>query len=144
VKLKLAAVEFVGFEGFAVIVVSGGVRSTVHVKTAGVGSVFPAGSVARTWNVWLPSTRLEYALGLVQAPNPPPSSWHWKELPASVDVKLKLAEVAFVGFEGFAVMEVSGAPVSTTQVWTAAEASRFPAASTARTWNVWLPAAKPV
>ena len=33
---------------------TGGVVSVVQVKLAGVGSVFPAGSVARTWKVWLP------------------------------------------------------------------------------------------
>ena len=51
VKLKLAEVEFVGSEGPTVIVVSGAVRSTVHGWLAGVASVFPAGSVARTSNV---------------------------------------------------------------------------------------------
>jgi hypothetical protein len=29
----------------------------VHVELAGVASVLPAASVARTWNVWLPATR---------------------------------------------------------------------------------------
>ena len=48
VKLKLALVEFVGLVGVAVIVVSGAARSTVQVKDAGVASVFPAGSIART------------------------------------------------------------------------------------------------
>jgi hypothetical protein len=56
VKLKLGAVELLGFAGLEVIVVSGGVVSIVHVKLAGVRSVFPAGSVARTWKVWLPGT----------------------------------------------------------------------------------------
>jgi hypothetical protein len=59
VKLKLAAVEFVGLGGLAVIEVSGGAMSIVHVYEAGVASVFPAGSVARTSNVWLPGTRPE-------------------------------------------------------------------------------------
>ena len=57
VNEKLALVEFVGFAGFAVIVVSGAVVSTVQVKLAGVASVFPAASVAFTWKVWLPSAR---------------------------------------------------------------------------------------
>ena len=39
------------------IVVSGAVRSTVQVWLAGVASVFPAGSVARTWKVWLPAVK---------------------------------------------------------------------------------------
>ena len=33
----------------------GGVRSTVHVRPAGVESTFPAASRARTWNVCVPS-----------------------------------------------------------------------------------------
>ena len=58
-KLKLGPVTFEGFAGADVIVVSGAVRSTVHVWLAGVPSVFPTGSVARTWNVWLPATKAE-------------------------------------------------------------------------------------
>ena len=37
----------------------GAVASIVQVKEAGVGSTFPAASVARTWKVWLPSARPE-------------------------------------------------------------------------------------
>ena len=55
-KLKLGAVEFVGMAGPAVIVVSGAARSTVQVWLAGVAGV-PAGSVARTWTVWLPAAK---------------------------------------------------------------------------------------
>jgi hypothetical protein len=56
-KLKLGPVTLDGFVGADVIVVSGAVRSTVHVWLAGVPSVFPAGSVARTWKVWLPAVK---------------------------------------------------------------------------------------
>jgi hypothetical protein len=48
----------------------------------------------------------------VQAAKPAPSRLHWKLLPASVDVKEKLALVRFDGFGGCAVMVVSGAAVS--------------------------------
>jgi hypothetical protein len=48
VKLKLAPVLVVGDTGLAVIVVSGGIRSTVHEKLAGVKSMLPAPSAART------------------------------------------------------------------------------------------------
>ena len=41
------------------MVVSGAAVSTVHVNCAGEPSVFPAGSVARTLKVWLPSARPE-------------------------------------------------------------------------------------
>jgi hypothetical protein len=102
--------------GLAAIDVSGGEMSTVQVKLAGVGSVLPAGSVARTWKLWLPSASPEYGFGLEQLENPPPSSWHSKLLPLSVEEKEKLAAVEFVGLAGFAVIEVSGAPVSIVHV----------------------------
>jgi hypothetical protein len=55
VKEKLALVWLVGFAGVAVIDVFGGPVSTVQVWLAELASVFPAGSVARTSKVWLPS-----------------------------------------------------------------------------------------
>ena len=58
-KLKLAAALFVTVGGVLVNVVSGAVRSMVHVTLAGEASVFPAPSVARTWKVWLPAARPE-------------------------------------------------------------------------------------
>ncbi len=48
---KLGAVSFEGSLGCAVMVVSGAAASTVQVKLAGVGSVLPAASVARTSKV---------------------------------------------------------------------------------------------
>jgi hypothetical protein len=44
-------------DGPAVIVVSGAMVSTVHIRLAGVPSTFPAASVARTWKVWLAFVR---------------------------------------------------------------------------------------
>jgi len=55
VNVKVALVTFVGFAGADPILVSGALVSIVHVYEAGVGSVFPAGSVARTWKVCVPS-----------------------------------------------------------------------------------------
>src|SRR5262249_39189345 len=60
-------------EGPEVIVVSGDVASTVHVRSAGVGSLLPARSVARTRNVCEPSTSPVYVVGELQGPNAPPS-----------------------------------------------------------------------
>ena len=80
----------------------------------------------------------------MQAPKAAPSSLHSKVDPASVDVKLKLAEVEFVGSAGPAVIVVSGADRSIVHVWLAGVPSVFPAGSVARTSNVWLPAVKPV
>ena len=56
-KLNDAEVLLVGFDGLLLIVVFGAVASMVQVKEAGVGSTLPAPSIARTWNVWLPSSR---------------------------------------------------------------------------------------
>jgi hypothetical protein len=144
VNSKLALVEFVGFTGDDVIVVLGGPVSTVHVRAAGVGSVFPTASVARTCTVWLPSARPVYVLGLVQAANAPASSLHWNVLLASVEVNEKLALVAFVGLTGPSVIVVSGAVASTVHVKLAGVASVLPAGSVARTSNVWEPSVRPV
>ena len=57
VKLNEALVELVKEGGFAVMVVYGAAVSTVHVYEAGVASVFPAESVARTLNMCEPSAR---------------------------------------------------------------------------------------
>ena len=56
-KEKSASAELLGSLGCAVIVVFGAAVSTVQVKLAGVGSVLPAASVARTWKVCEPSER---------------------------------------------------------------------------------------
>jgi hypothetical protein len=55
--------------------------------------------------------------GLVQALNPPPSSWHWKVKLAggvtlSDPVKVKVAEVLLLGLVGLPVIVVSGGVVS--------------------------------
>src|SRR5205085_1494571 len=79
VKLKLAAAlaETDSGAGPSVMLVVGGVVSTVQVRGAGVGSALPAWSIARTWTVWLPSARgPARGSGLVQAANAASSSWH--------------------------------------------------------------------
>ena len=64
--------------------------------------------------------------------------------PASFEVNEKLALVAFVGLFADAVIAVSGAVVSTTQVNDAGLGSMFPAESMARTSNVCEPSESPV
>ena len=83
-------------------------------------------------------------MGLEQAANALPSSEHSKMLPASVPVKLKVALVPLVSASGLVVMVVSGAVMSMVHVKAAGVASTLPAVSMARTWKVWLPAARPV
>ena len=58
-----------------------------------------------------------------------------------MDVKLKSALVELLGSDGFAVMEVFGAAVSTVQVKLFGVDSTLPAASVASTSKVWLPSA---
>ena len=65
-------------------------------------------------------------------------------LPASLDVKAKLALVLLVAAGGLEVMLVSGSVLSITQVKLAGVGSVLLAASVARTSKVCVPAAKPV
>src|SRR5205823_956236 len=98
--------------------------------------------VARTENVCEPSVRPASAFGLVHAAYAAPSSLHSNVAPASL-VNEKLGAALFEGSLGFAVSVTTGAEVSIVQVY-AVEAPVFPAASVARTENVWLPAASAV
>jgi hypothetical protein len=75
--------------------------------------VLPTASVAATVNVWLPAVRPLYAFGLVQLAAAPPSIVQLNVLPASVEVKEKVALVWLVGLAGCAVIDVFGAVVST-------------------------------
>ena len=119
----------VGFAGVAVMLVFGGVVSTVHVLAfAGDLSMFPAGSVARTWNECFPSTKVSEVHGLVQDANTPLSTLHSKVLPASVEVKEKVAIGLFVNVGGLEVMVVFGAFVSIVQSKLAGVGSVLPPA----------------
>ena len=66
-----------------------------------------------------------------------------KVVPASVEVKLKLAEALATVPEGPAVMDVSGTTVSTIHVRLAGEGSVKPEGFVARTWKVCEPFANP-
>src|SRR5437660_8921349 len=55
----------------------GAVRSSSHVNEAGVPSVLPAASSARTWKVCVPSAGVASACGVVHVVHEPPSSLHW-------------------------------------------------------------------
>ena len=56
-KEKSAFAELLGLFGCAVIVVLGAAVSIVHVELAGLASVLPAPSEARTSKVWEPALR---------------------------------------------------------------------------------------
>jgi hypothetical protein len=115
-KEKLAPVAFVGSPGWAVIVVSGAAVSIVQVKVAGVASVLPAASVARTSKVRAPSARSVNEWGLEQALQAPPSRRHSKVEPPSLEVNEKLGSFELVGSLGCAVIVVFGAVASIVQV----------------------------
>ena len=110
--------------------------STVQLRVAGVGSVFPAASVARTSKTCAPSESSVYVAGEEQPAKVPAPSRHSNVEPVSLEVKLKAAEVEFVGSAGAEPIVVFGAVVSTVHVSVAGEASALPAWSTARTWKV--------
>src|SRR3954454_10855996 len=98
------------------IVVWGFVTSTVKLWLAGVASVFPAPSVARTSNVCDPSLRTLVVNGLEQLWKGSESTRHSKLEPLSVEWKAKVGVASFVGPKGPESMIVSGATVSTAQV----------------------------
>ena len=107
--------------------------STVNVRMAGVWSVLPAASVARTLKVWAPSVRPVRVCSEVQAAQLPWSSWHWNVAPASLE-KRNAAVVVVIVPVGPASIVVWGAVVSTVNVRVAGVGS-VPAPVTARTWN---------
>ena len=73
--------------GALVIVVCGGVASTVKDALAGVGSTSPAALTARTSNVCAPSASAVYCCGLAQDTHGAPSRAHWKVSSASLPWK---------------------------------------------------------
>ena len=132
---NVAEVESVVPDGPAVIVVSGGVLSTVHECSAGLGSGLPDPSIARTRNVWAPLPSPEYAVGEEQAANDAPSTLH-SNVAGSLAMNSKCAHVSRVVPDGWAeVIVVSGGVVSTVQVRSAGVGSVLPVVSVARTRN---------
>ena len=71
----------------------GGVVSTVQMRLAGVASIPPKPSKARTAKVCEPSVRLLKLAGEAQVLKTAPSKLHSNVAPAKVDEKLKLAEL---------------------------------------------------
>src|ERR687885_930784 len=75
-------------------VVSGVAGAAIaHERVAGVGSAFPAASIARTANVCAPAASPPYVFGALQASKAAPSRAHSKREPASVAAKTKVAVV---------------------------------------------------
>src|SRR5213080_3254380 len=97
----------------AVIATVGGPRSIDHVWLAGVASLFPAASVARTSKVWLPSASAAVVCGLVQGLQLPPSTRHANVEPVSVELNANVGVELFDGFAGPESTAVSGGVLST-------------------------------
>ncbi|MFL5982826.1 MAG: hypothetical protein ACJ74R_14065, partial [Gaiellaceae bacterium] len=124
VKVGVASLSKAG--GAESMVVLGAVRSIVQVWLAGVASVLPAGSVARTSKLWLPAASAAVVWGLVHGFQPPPSIWQSKLEPGSPALKAKLGVVSLDGLAGPESSVVCGAVRSIVQVKLAGDASVFP------------------
>jgi hypothetical protein len=105
-------------EGPEVIVVCGGVVSggvtvsTVNERLAGVASVLPAVSIARTPKVCAPSPNSVVVCGELHEANAAPSTRHSNVEPALVEVNSNVGVLSFVVPEGPDVIVVSGGDVS--------------------------------
>src|SRR5918998_2191183 len=137
-KWNEALVLVVAAGGAVVMVVCGAAVSTVIIRLAGLVSVLPAASVARTSNVCAPSENAPVVCGEVHAAKAAASTRHWKLAPASLENPNVGVEspVSPVGPESIVVC---GAAVSTVIARLAGLASVLPAASVARTSNVCAP-----
>lgn len=79
-----------------------------HVRTAGVASTFPEGSIARTRTVCRPNARPEYVFGDVQNVHGPFICLHSNFEPACEELNLNVAVRAVVGLRGPAVIVAFG------------------------------------
>ena len=87
--------------------------STVKPALAGLGSVLPLPSFARTSNVWEPSASAVVVNGEEQLEKAAASTRHSKVDPPSLEVNEKVGVESFVGLLGAEVIVVCGGVVST-------------------------------
>ena len=113
-------------------VVSGAVVSTRQLYWAGSGSS-RAPLSAFTRNVCAPSADTVTVRGDEQPLHAPPSSWHWYELPATLE-KLNVPVRLALGSSGLPVSAVSTIVKPRTSLKPVC-----PERSAARTRSVWLP-----
>ena len=115
----------------------------VKLRLAGVASMLPAVSIARTWKLCAPAASAGLTVrGEVQAAKAALSTLHWKLAVASGELKLNVGVVSFVGVgsTGPPVKAVFGGVRSTVKLRTAGLASMLPAVSIARTRMLCAPA----
>ncbi len=143
--MKSGSAELLGSLGCAVIVVFGAVVSIVQVKLAGVGVGVACGvGRADLEGVRAVGRGRCSSSGVAQEDQLPPSSWHSKVEPPSLELKEKSASAELLGSLGCAVIVVFGAAVSIVHVNDAGVGSVLPAASVARTSKVCEPWLRPV
>jgi hypothetical protein len=121
-----------------VTLAAGATVSMRHVAAAGVPSVLPARSVARTSKVCTPSASGGKVVGLRQGSNAPPSSRHAKVLPPSEEENENVGAGLLVDPGCDAVIEVFGGAVSKVKVRDAAVVT-LPAASIAHALRTYDP-----
>ncbi len=134
-------------EGAVVMVVSGSGASgstTSQVRVAGVGSVLPAASIARTRTVRWPGASVGRTSGLAQSVNDAPSRAHSNLTPDSLALNDTDAGPGEMVPAGPAVISVTGGVVSMRQVRLAGVVSVLPAGSVARIRTVCSPSVSPV
>ena len=119
--------------------------TTVHSYLAGVASVLPKTSVARTSKACSPTPSPATSAGTSHAANGAPSSEHSNVEPASSAAKANDAVRATVSAGGPSVRVVCGAWIGTTVHSCSTQiASTWPAGSVARTAKTCSPTARPV
>ena len=119
--------------------VSGTTSVTVQVAVAGVGSTLPAGSMAVTVIVCMPRPRPLNTSPLVHGAAGALSIWQVNVLPASVEVKTKLAVVSVTVPVVPLTIVVSGDMVSMVNMYAAGVGSTEPPGEVACTWKVYMP-----
>src|SRR6266511_4731011 len=94
-----------------IVLIGGGLTGalTVNERLAGLASMFPAASWARTSNAWSPLVSGPTVVGDVHAANAPASSLHWKVDPASLDENANVGVLSLVEPDGPEVIVVCGA-----------------------------------
>jgi hypothetical protein len=135
-KLKVGVLSAVGPTGPAVMVVSGGIVSTVKLRLDAVWSMIPTWSIALTSKVCGPSLSTPVVSGDVHDVNAAVSTRQANVETDSDDVKLKVGVASVVSPAGPTVIVVSGGVRSMMMLRVAGVVSAFDARSTARTWNV--------
>jgi hypothetical protein len=139
--LNVADVLHVGPCGPDSMIVTGGVRSTLHVKEAAVLLTLPARSVARALKTWVPSMSPLYSTRAEQGENWAESRLQEKVQPGSWAVIVNETPGDFVGSVADAAMAAAGGVMSMRQSYFWGVCSESPFSLRVNTLNEWAPSA---